>query len=57
MLKLEEERKAMEKERIQVDKPVDCMATAIEPESLTEKKMHIQNGRSRNGRSSKRQIT
>jgi hypothetical protein len=38
MLKLEEEKKAMEKKRAQVDEPINCMMTVIEPESLTVKR-------------------
>jgi hypothetical protein len=38
MLKLEEEKKAKEKKRAQVDEPINCTMTVIEPESLTVKR-------------------
>jgi hypothetical protein len=37
-LKLEEEKKTMDKERVQADEPSNSMATVIEPESLTGKR-------------------
>jgi hypothetical protein len=38
MLKLEEEKKAMEKKKVQAEEQVNCTATGIEPESLTVKR-------------------